>query len=115
MVESIGGRPVERTTPAGDAPRLAFTTGSGGERTVEGDGGVNQFVGPCRVEGDTLELGPFRSTRMAGPVAAMRVEHALLEALTGARPFRFAADGDVLILGDADGEVRLRRQAPTVD
>ena len=67
---------------AGDAvtpppPTLAFTEPD----RVGGNSGVNRFGGGAAVAGDSLRLGPFMSTRMAGPPERMELERRYLEAL----------------------------------
>ena len=101
VTETVGDEPLDE----GVSSLVTFTE----EGRVEGHGGVNGFGGAYVVTGDEVELGPFFSTRMAGPPAAMAHETALLSALTGTR--RFAVVGDVLVVGDGDAEVRLRRAA----
>jgi hypothetical protein len=54
-----------------------------------------------------MDLGPFFSTRMAGPEPAMRQEQDFLAALSGRRPF--AIDGEALVIGQGPGQVRLLR------
>jgi heat shock protein HslJ len=101
VTETVGDEPLDE----GVSSLVTFTA----EGRVEGHGGVNGFGGAYVVTGDEVELGPFFSTRMAGPPAAMAHETALLSALAGTR--RFAVADDVLVVGDGDAEVRLRRAA----
>jgi heat shock protein HslJ len=68
---------------------------------------VNRFGGSYHIEGDAIELGPFVSTRMAGPEPAMRQEQDFLAALSGRRPF--AVDGEVLVIGQGPEQLRLLR------
>lgn len=43
--------------------------------------GVNRFGGDAEIAGDSLQLGPFMSTLMAGPPERMELERRYLEAL----------------------------------
>jgi heat shock protein HslJ len=95
----IGGSPLRDD--------VASTITFGADGRAAGDAGVNRFGGAYRVEGDTIELGPFLSTRMAGPEPAMRQERDFLAALSGRRSF--AIEGDVLLIGQGSEQVRLRR------
>jgi heat shock protein HslJ len=97
--QDIGGSPV--------LDDVASTIEFGGDGRVSGAAGVNRFGGPYRVEGDAVELGPFLSTRMAGPEPAMRQEQSFLAVLSGRRPF--AIDGETLVIGQGPEQVRLLR------
>jgi heat shock protein HslJ len=97
--QDIGG------TPLGDD--VASTIAFGSDGRVAGDAGVNRFGGPYHIEGDTIELGPFFLTRMAGPEPAMRQEQDFLAALSGRRPF--AIDGEALVIGQGPEQLRLLR------
>jgi heat shock protein HslJ len=99
VTEAVGGERLED----GVSSIVTFTE----EGRVEGHGGVNGFGGAYVVTGDEVELGPFFSTRMAGPPGAMAHEAALLSTLTGRR--RFFVTADELVVGEDDAEVRLRR------
>ena len=81
--QDIGGSPLRDD--------VASTIVFGSDGRVTGEAGVNRFGGPYHIEGDAMELGPFFSTRMAGPEPAMRQEQDLPAALSARRPF--AIDG----------------------
>ena len=97
--QDIGGSPLRDD--------VASTIVFGSDGRVTGEAGVNRFGGPYHIEGDTMELGPFFSTRMAGPEPAMRQEQDFLAALSGRRPV--AIDGEALVIGQGPEQVRLLR------
>jgi heat shock protein HslJ len=99
QAQDIGGRPLRDD--------VASTIGFGSDGRVAGNAGVNRFGGSYRIEGDAIELGPFFSTRMAGPEPAMRQEQDFLITLSGRRPF--AVDGEALVIGEGPEQVRLLR------
>jgi len=103
--QDIGGRPLRDD--------VASTIMFGTDGRVTGDSGVNRFGGAYHIEGDVMELGPFHSTRMAGPEPAMRQEQDFLTALSGRRSF--AIERDTLVIGQGPAQVRLLRvhEAPT--
>jgi heat shock protein HslJ len=103
--QDIGGNPL--------LEGVASTIFFGSDGRVAGESGVNRFGGPYRIDGDAIELGPFFSTRMAGPEPAMRQEQELLAVLSGRRPF--AIDGEGLVIGQGSEQVRLLRvdEAPS--
>jgi heat shock protein HslJ len=104
------GHPV----PAGGEPSLGPASG-----TVHGCSGVNRFRGSYWLVGDPvsagagiLAFGPFVTTMMAGPPAAMTAERGFLALLDRVRGYR--ASGDELdLLGDSgEALARLARAAP---
>jgi len=97
--QDIGGNPVRDD--------VASTIEFGSDGRVSGAAGVNRFGGPYHIEGDAMELGPFFSTRMAGPEPAMRQEQDFLAALSGRSSF--AIDGEALVIGQGPEQVRLLR------
>jgi heat shock protein HslJ len=97
--QDIGGAPLRND--------VASTIVFDGDGRVTGDAGVNRFGGPYHIDGDTIELGPLFSTRMAGPEPAMRQEQDFLAALSGRRPF--AIDGEALVIGQGSERLRLLR------
>jgi heat shock protein HslJ len=97
--QDIGGRPLRDD--------VASTIMFGRDGRVAGDSGVNRFGGSYHIEGDAIELGPFHSTRMAGPEPAMRQEQDFLTALSGRRSF--AIEGEALVIGQGPEQVRLLR------
>ena len=104
VTETIGGVPPTE----GVSSTVTFTE----EGRVEGHGGVNGFGGAYVVTGGDVQLGPFFSTRMAGPPEAMAHETALLSALSGTRAF--VVTDDVLVVGKGETQIALRRAVDDV-
>jgi heat shock protein HslJ len=78
------------------------------EGNIAGDASCNRFGGNCTIEGNTMTIGPLRSTRRACEPEVMQQEHkflALLGAVTA-----WSMDGDELVLVAPDGEIRAQRQ-----
>ena len=73
---------------------------------VAGRAACNRYFGTYRQAGDTLEIKPGGSTRMACPLAVMDEEAKFLSALETVRKAR--RDGGSLMLLDGDGRVRMR-------
>lgn len=95
------GRAAVVSSEATERLTLAFGT----DETARGSTGVNQFTAPYQVEGPLVTFGPVATTRRAGPPQAMALEQQLLAAL--ARVARWEADGEHLVLRDADGATQL--------
>ena len=72
------------------------------------DTGCNSGGGSVTVGDGTLEVGPLRLTRMAGPPDAMRVERHVVQVLQGTVPYTINAD--VLTLGDSDNGLIYRAE-----
>lgn len=70
-------------------------------RSVSGNGGCNTFSGDCRVEGESLTIGPLVSTKMA--CNNLSLENSYFKALQSAT--RYTLAGDKLILFAADNVV----------
>ena len=78
---------------------------------LSGYSGVNRYRAPVRVKGRHIAVnGPIITTRMAGPLAAMRLESDYLSALR--KITRYRRDGEHLQLRGDDG-VLLRFGAAT--
>jgi heat shock protein HslJ len=73
---------------------------------VAGRAACNRYFGTYRRAGDTLEIKPGGSTRMACPPAVMDQETKFSAALEAVRKAR--REGDKLMLLDGDGRVRMR-------
>jgi putative lipoprotein len=97
--ESVGGEPL----PQGVTSEVRFTD----DGRIEGYGGVNRFGGPVEIGNDVIEFGALFSTLMAGPEPASRHERQLLQAFGGRRAA--VLEGDTLVIGSGDDEVRLQR------
>ncbi len=69
--------------------------------TVSGSGGCNTYNGGYTVDGASIQMGPFASTRMAcgEPVSAQ--EFAFFAAMEGATAYTI--DGDTLEIVSAEG------------
>jgi heat shock protein HslJ len=79
-----------------------------GPAEIGGSAGCNSFSAPYTMAGDTLVVGPARSTRMACAPAVMTREQRAFAILSGAvrasRP-----DANTLVLTGERGAIRLRR------
>lgn len=72
-----------------------------GDGTVSGSGGCNRYNGPFTVDGDSIEIGPVASTKMACEAQVSDQEAAYLAALDEAATFEI--QGSTLTLLGADG------------
>ena len=87
LVVEIDGEPIDP-----EAPReVRFE----GDRVAERVG-VNRFTGSFTLDGDTLQVGPGASTRMAGPPELMALEDRFNSHLDGEH--EIALEGNVLTL-----------------
>ena len=77
------------------------------EGNIAGAASCNSFGGSCAIDGNTLEIGPLRSTRRACQPEVMQQEQNFL-ALLGAAA-RWKIDGEELVLTTPAGEIRSRR------
>jgi len=112
---TLPGSAWQVTTFAGQTPLVdhPITFEFDTEGNIGGYGSCNRFGGTCTIEGDTMKIGPLRSTRRACEPEVMRQERqflALLGAVTA-----WAMDGDELVLTASDGEIRAKRQAASAD
>ena len=87
LVIEIDGEPIDT-----EAPREVRFEGA----RVAGRVGVNRFTGSFTLDGDTLQVGPVASTRMAGPPELMALEDRFNSHLDGEH--QIALKGDVLTL-----------------
>ena len=79
------------------------------EGNIAGDASCNRFGGTCTIEGNTMTVGPLRSTRRACEPEIMQQEQKFL-ALLGACT-TWSLEGDELVLAAPDGEIKAKRQA----
>jgi heat shock protein HslJ len=88
----------EMPVVAGTTPTATFAGGD-----VQGSAGCNTFSGGYEIDGESLTMGPFASTRMfcEEPSGAMDQEAAYLGLLGEAESF--TVDGDVLAIRAGDG------------
>lgn len=91
-------------TPLADHP---ITFEFDNEGSISGDASCNRFGGSCSIDGNTIKIGPLRSTRRACEPEIMQQEHKFL-ALLGAVT-TWSADGNELVLTAPDGEINARR------
>ncbi len=73
---------------------------------VHVDTGCNTGGGRVTLGEGTIEIGPLRLTRKAGPPDAMRVERHVMQVLQGTVPY--VIEADVLTLGDTDNGLNYR-------
>jgi heat shock protein HslJ len=79
------------------------------EGSISGDASCNRFGGTCTIEGDTIKVGPLRSTRRACEPEIMQQEQKFLALISAATTWLI--EGDDLVLTAPDGEIRARRTA----
>jgi heat shock protein HslJ len=97
-------------TPLNDHPiTFEFDT----EGNIAGDASCNRFGGACTIEGDTMKIGPLRSTRRACEPEVMQQEHKFL-ALLGAVT-TWSMNGDEFVLVAPDGEIKAKRQTASAE
>ena len=93
-------------TPLADHPiTFEFDT----EGNIAGDTSCNRFGGTCAIDGNTIKIGPLRSTRRACEPEIMQQEQKFLTLLSAATTWLI--DGDDLVLTAPDGEIRASRTA----
>jgi heat shock protein HslJ len=82
-----------------------LTADFGGDGTLTGNSGCNDYSGPYKVTGDQIGIGPLSSTKKAcsDPAGVMVQEAQYLAALQNAEVF--VIDGSVLELREVDGTV----------
>ena len=93
-------------TPLADHP---MTFEFDNEGSIAGDASCNRFGGTCTIAGNTIKIGPLRSTRRACEPDIMQQEQKFLALLSAATAW--SIDGDVLVLTAPDGEIRASRTA----
>jgi heat shock protein HslJ len=86
-----------------------FSAPKNGEGEVTGNGGVNNYNGPYKVDGANITVSSIMSTRMAGNPDVMNQETAYLTALQSAATFEIK--GDVLTMKNKSGTVVLTYKA----
>jgi putative lipoprotein len=79
------------------------------EGNIAGDGSCNRFGGTCAIEGNTLKIGPLRSTRRACEPEVMQQERQFL-ALLGAVA-TWSLEGGELVLTAPEGAIKAKRQS----
>jgi heat shock protein HslJ len=97
-------------TPLADHPiTFEFDT----EGNIAGDASCNRFGGNCTIEGNTMKIGPLRSTRRACEPEIMQQEQKFLALLSAATTW--SIDGDVLVLIAPEGEIKAEGAAVKTD
>lgn len=96
----IDGTPVKNKTES----TISFEDAT----RVIGNGGCNRFFGTAKLSGETLEVGPLGTTRMACPETIMNQEHRFLKALESVRRYRVDDATDLLYLSNEQGKPILR-------
>ncbi len=76
------------------APTLRFV-----DDTLEGFGGINRIGGSFNQAGNSLRIGPLRSTRIGGSPAAMRLESQVTMVLEQVDSFAYE-DGFLVLMAD---------------
>ena len=77
------------------------------EGNIAGDASCNRFGGSCAIDGNTLEIGPLRSTRRACEPEVMQQEQNFLALLGATATWKIV--GEELVLTAPAGEIRSRR------
>lgn len=109
---ALPGSAWQVTSVAGQDPldghpmTFAFDT----EGNIAGDASCNRFGGTCTIVGNTMTVGPLRSTRRACEPEVMQQEQKFL-ALLGAST-TWSLEGDELVLAAPDGEIKAKRSEP---
>jgi len=111
---TLPGTAWQVTTFAGQAPLAdhAITFEFDTEGNIAGDASCNRFGGTCTIEGNTMKIGPLRSTRRACEPEIMRQEQKFLALLATMTAWEIAAE-DTLVLRGEDVEIRAKRRSET--
>ncbi len=81
-----------------DDAGMTLTFGDDGR--VSGGASVNRFNGPIELSSDAIQIGPFATTRMAGPPEAMERERDYLAALAAMKAIHQIGDDKLVVLVD---------------
>jgi len=96
-------------TPLADHPiTFEFDT----EGNIAGDASCNRFGGSCTIEGNTMKVGPLRSTRRACEPEIMAQEQKFLALLGAVTAWEIGADGTLVLRGEG-GEIRAKKRTDT--
>lgn len=82
------------------------------EGNIAGDTSCNRFGGSCTIEGNTMQVGPLRSTRRACEPDIMQQEQKLLALLRAVTAW--SLNGEELVLTAPEGEIKAKRGEPVV-
>ncbi|MFM8810533.1 MAG: META domain-containing protein [Chthoniobacterales bacterium] len=111
---TLPGSAWEVTTYAGQTPladhpiTFEFDT----EGNIAGDASCNRFGGTCTIEGNTIKVGPLRSTRRACEPEIMQQEHKFLALLGSVTTWQIDSDGVLVLIGE-EGEIRAKKWTET--
>ncbi|MFM8231294.1 MAG: META domain-containing protein [Chthoniobacterales bacterium] len=107
---TLPGSAWEVTTYAGQTPLAdhPITFEFDNEGNIAGDASCNRFGGTCAIEGNTIKVGPLRSTRRACEPEVMQQEHKFLALLAAATTW--SLEGEELVLTSPDGVIKAKRQ-----
>ena len=73
------------------------------ENKVNGNSGLNNYLGSFEIKNNSIKIGPVGSTRMAGPENLMKIEFEYLKLLQDSKTIEF--NNNLLILTTNDGKV----------
>ncbi len=79
------------------------------EGNIAGDASCNRFGGTCTIEGNTIKIGPLRSTRRACEPEVMQQERKFLALLGSVATWKIDPDGSLILTGE-DGEIRAQKR-----
>ena len=79
------------------------------EGNIAGDASCNRFGGACTIEGNTIKVGPLRSTRRACEPEIMQQEHKFLAFLGSVTTWKIDPEGILVLVGE-DGEIRAKKR-----
>ena len=83
------------------------------EGNIAGDASCNRFSGTCTIDGNTIKIGPLRSTRRACEPEIMQQEQKFLALLSAATTW--SIDGAALVLIAPEGEIKAEGAAVKTD
>jgi heat shock protein HslJ len=78
---------------------------------IGGNASCNRFGGACTIDGNTIEVGPLRSTRRACDPDVMQQEHKFLALLGSVTTWAIGPDHELVLRGK-DGEIRATKASP---
>jgi heat shock protein HslJ len=93
-------------TPLADHP---ITFEFDAEGNISGNASCNRFGGACTIEGNTIKVGPLRSTRRACEPEIMQQEQRFLALLSTVTAWEMGAEGELVMRGE-DGEIRAKKR-----
>ena len=111
---TLPGSAWQVTTFAGQPPLAdhPITFEFDNEGNIAGDSSCNRFGGTCAIEGNTIKVGPLRSTRRACEPEIMQQEQKFLVLLGAVTSWESDADGTLVLRGEG-GEIRAQKRTDT--